>query len=373
MSNRPVVFIGFDGMDIGLVTDWAQAGLMPTFARLFQTAPHFTVAYPRGLEAGSHWPSLITGVPVSVHGQFDGLRIFDDYIYDKRQRMPQEFVVDPLWVHASRGGKRVAVVDLPYSVPTPGINGVQVVDWLTHVRRDEGLASIPRDYAAQLIRDYGVNPLYAKNNNCPANALPLDTAARIRQLQADLHWRVDAKTRMTLDLMRRENWDLFMTVFHDAHDVGHMLWHVHDPGHERHDASLAAALGDPVRDIYVCLDAALADILAALGDRAVAFVLCSLGMGPDRSASGFLDVLLMHLQRAYAAQERPARATGPSRRTLAARLFGLYGQMVPTPVRRSLRRAPVFRRLYRRSLIKARRKRPFLELTATHATGGIRI
>ncbi len=374
MLDKSLVFVGFDSMDIELTEQWAAAGLLPNFAKFVKAALNFKIEYAFGFEAGSAWPTITTGVPVTVHGQFDGMQKFDSGLYKKRLLKSEEFVVDPFWVHASRQGKKVAVIDVPYTTLTPGLNGLQVVDWLAHVRSDEGTVTYPKDLAKEIIKNYGDNP-FPTEFNCPTNFLKLDTIDDIRDFIKTLAKRIEVKTTMSLDFLKRESWDMFMTVFHDAHDVGHMLWHLHDPSHERHDPAIAEAVGDPLLDIYRRLDTALGEVLEALPNDAAVFVFCSHGIRAERSATDFLDVILRRLQDAYSnTNSAGPAAKAPDRdQGVTTPLFALYRRIIPASLRATLRRTALMRRRYRVAAANARRSRPFFELGANHATGGVRI
>lgn len=373
MSHPKLVFLGFDSMDIDLIAAWADEGLLPNFRALLGTAARFEVNNPRGFEAGSVWPTLYTGVPLSVHGQFDGMQLFDPESYRKRLRTADEFVVDPFWIYAGRKGKRIAVIDVPYTILSDDFDGLQVADWLTHVRSDWGTVSCPPDHAAALIRRYGDNP-FPTTHGCPTNFEPLNTADDIKRFIARLETRIAMKTAMTCDYLNRDQWDLFMTVFHDAHDVGHMLWHVHDPDHERHDPTIAAAVGDPLQDIYVRLDDALGEIRSTLGDDTVTMMFSSHGIRAERSATDFLDILLDKLHQAYTGPHAAEPATDRHEHSdKVTPLLGLYRRLVPDSLKRFVRGTALARRRYSQAGAESRRTRPFFELAANHATGGIRI
>src|SRR5690242_2803908 len=299
MGRRMIAVISFDAMCFDLVTKWAAEGRLPTFARALTQAFWGRVANPTGLEAGAVWPTFCTGVEPGWHGQYEAHYKFDTDQYRVRPMERAERHALPFWVAASDAGRRVAIVDAPYTFLEPSINGVQVVDWLTHVVvRPDGMATFPADLACRIAATYGMNP-FSGPNRCPTNEVRLDSAESVLAFRDRLLDRVRWKTDFTLDLLVRERLDLFVTTFHDAHDVGHMAWHLHDPSHERHDPDIAAQTGDPVRDIYEALDAALGRILAALDGHATVLIYLSHGMGIDRSATRFLDEILRRLELAY--------------------------------------------------------------------------
>jgi predicted AlkP superfamily phosphohydrolase/phosphomutase len=144
-----------------------------------------------------------------------------------------------------------------------------------------------------------------------------------------------------------------------------MAWHLHDPAHERHDPQTAARTGNPVMDIYVALDAALGQLLAALDGQATVLIYLSHGMGIDRSGTLFLDEILRRLEIAY-------RDSKPFAPTWLDRAGSLYRAVVPAPLRRRLLRTKLVRQAYTENTSAQARGRRFFELAPNHATGGVR-
>jgi predicted AlkP superfamily phosphohydrolase/phosphomutase len=110
----------------------------------------------------------------------------------------------------------------------------------------------------------------------------------VRQLKE----RVETKTKVALDFAACESWDIFLVSFADAHDVGHICWHLHDPSHPQHDAAVVAEMGDPVKAIYIAIDAALGQLLDAMGESVTVLVFSGIGMGPNYGGNFLLDEFL---------------------------------------------------------------------------------
>jgi hypothetical protein len=102
-----------------------------------------------------------------------------------------------------------------------------------------------------------LNPWFPPNR-CAINEQDAYSVEGLTAIVDTLSSRIVTKTRLCRDMILQEPWDLFFSVFHEAHDVGHMCWHAHDPTHERHDPELLARVGDPMLRIYRGLDEATA-------------------------------------------------------------------------------------------------------------------
>jgi hypothetical protein len=110
-----------------------------------------------------------------------------------------------------------------------------------------------------------------------------------------------------------------LIVFSKTHCVGHQRRHLHDREHPRHYASVAKAVGDPIKDVYGGVDAAVGRLLEQVSPGAATVVPASYGMGPHYDATFLVDSMRQAL-------------AGKNTRSRTASAVGL--------VRRSLRRLP---------------------------------
>jgi len=375
MSRKKVFIIGLDGLDEALAIEMAQAGDMPYLSKLLASGVHAAVINSEGFEPGASWLDFYYGYSVATHGQFDGMQTLDKDSYRKRQMDYEELVCDAFWKLASAEGRRVAVIDAPYALLEPEINGIHVTDWLTHVFRTAEIHTNPPALGSRIVEAFGDSPFY-RSKGCPTNTEPVETVDEILAFREKLITRIRQKTQYNLDAIRSESWDLFFTVYHDAHDVGHMGWHLHDPTHPRHDAGIAANTNDPVRDIYIVLDAAIGELLDAIPSDAVVLLYSNTGMGREISATGFLDVILKRLEASYS---QPASAPSENAAELAAEdsgrslLSAVYSNLVPKWVRQKVGQSRFMQRRCAKHHTYTRRRRRFMELAANHFTGGIQI
>ncbi len=348
-----MVCIALDAADGELIRRWAAAGRLPTFQRLLSEAAWGTTTAPRGLFVGAVWPSFFTGQSPARHGRycFQQLR---PGTYQTHRLAPSDLEAEPFWLALSRAGKRVGVIDIPKTGCDVPLNGIHVADWGTHDAEDGGLRTWPRSLATELTARFGVDPV----GSCDLHARD---SAGLRGLRDALLARVEAKAALTAHLLEQGPWDLFLTVFSEAHCAGHQLWHLHDPTHERHDAAIAQRLGDPVETIYRALDAAVGRLLAQIDRAATVMVLTSHGMGAHCDGTLLLDEVLRRLEQAP-----PARA--PQFVPLLQRGW----QRAPNPLRRAL--APL-RRGVRRWIAATSfdRTRRYFQIPNNDVVSGIRV
>ncbi len=371
--KESVIVIGVDALDIELVRTWAKQGHLPNFCKLFETSCWGMIENPKGVEAGSVWPTFTTGYRPDHHGLFNAHYRFDLRDYRLRIIEKQERSVPPIWVDLSSAGKRVAVVDVPYELLEDQINGVQVTDWLPHVfNRYPGPSTHPAELAADLVNRFGGNP-FEGPNRCPTNEVSVETVEQIVSFRDKLVDRVKRKLLFCQELLGQERWDYFAAVFHEAHEVGHMCWHIHDRNHEHHDSSIAEQVGDPILDVYQAIDDAIGVLLRSVWDGAKVLVYLSHGIGPQRTGTGLIDDVLEKLQEAYESESASLVNRTPGNSRSLGMLANWYRTLVPDVIRRQALKMNVTKKLYTQLNTERLRNRPFFALNPNHATGGIRI
>jgi predicted AlkP superfamily phosphohydrolase/phosphomutase len=287
LSPTRVLFLAVDAGDWDLIRGWSDEGWLPTFRSLRETSAWGVTSNPTGLFVGAVWPSFWTGLSPARHGRycFEQIRTGS---YDLYPVTPRDTTGVPFWDTLSDAGRRVAVIDVPKTYPSSRIRGLQIVDWGTH-DPDLGFSTSPAALAGEIAESVGAHPIRQCDAYLKAGA------GGLIELRDGLLRGIRTKVTMAEHFLDRGNWDLFLTVFAESHCIGHQCWHVHDPSHPRHDPALARALGDPIRDVYIEIDAALGRLLGRAGPEATVIVLASHGMGPHYDATFLLDEILRRI------------------------------------------------------------------------------
>jgi predicted AlkP superfamily phosphohydrolase/phosphomutase len=306
-SPTRLLVIGIDAANPDLLDAWMADGTLPALAALSRRG---LTARTRGIEGffvGSTWASLYTGTNPARHGLHYQMQLVPGS-YRLEDRAAGAFVQrDPFWRVLSREGKRVAVLDVPLSRIELEINGVQVVEWGGH-DAFFGYSTLPPELASDIEARFGRHPAGA---SCDAVRRG---AEEYGEFVSSLEGGVQRKGAWSAELLARGEWDLFMQVFTESHCVGHQCWHLHDPAHPAHDASVAAITGDPLRTIYRAIDGEIGALVAMAGDAHV-IVFAAHGMAGRYGAHFLLRDVLVALGVA-AAPPPPLRARV---RTVAAR------------------------------------------------------
>ncbi len=337
-----VLVIGLDAADPALLRRWAAEGKLPAIRGLMDRGTSGPVCGVEGFYVGSTWPTFSTGLGPAGHG-FHRIDQLESGTYGFFRPLDTATGVGgtPFWRLASDAGRRVAVLDVPLTRLEPELNGVQIVEWGGH---DSvfGFRASPPELADHVLATVGEYPL---PGDCDADRT---TAADFEQFVATLEGAVERKTALTLDLLDREDWDLFIQVFTEAHCVGHQCWHLHDPTHPSHDERVAAAVSDPLERVYRAIDRGVAAIMERAGDAQV-LLLSAHGMSAYRGADFLLPEILYRL----GVTVRP---------TVTLRLPGGLGDRVTGTARGAWNRLPWAAR---------ERLRPLRTRLATGASDGV--
>jgi predicted AlkP superfamily phosphohydrolase/phosphomutase len=283
-ANAKVLVVGLDAMEADLVTKWADCGDLPTLARLRREG---VWGRPRGLPgfgSDANWMSFLTAVCPGRHGRYF-YRQFEQGSYVARRPKEKSWNREPFWAHLGRSGKRCIAIDMPYGAVTEELNGIQVADWLVHDRIYPRVRSWPEDVADRLVKHHGRHEAHVHDLHGRSRGHYMDL---VRHLKA----RVETKSKVALDFAASEAWDIFLVSFSDAHDVGHICWHLHDPSHPLHDPALAGEIGDPIKAVYAAIDRALGQLLDCVDESVTVLVYSGIGMGPNYGANFLFDDFL---------------------------------------------------------------------------------
>jgi len=294
-SPTKILFIGIDAGDQDLIFQWSKEGLLPTFRSLLEKGAWGITTNPVGFYVGAVWPSFFTGNSPARHGRYcyEQLRTGT---YDHYDFLPFDIKLEPFWNTLSRANQRVAIIDVPKTCPSIDLNGIQIVDWGTH-DRDIEFCTWPEDLSVDVLARFGKHPIY----RCNANRT---SSAEFKDLRDALVLGVEKRCELARHFLDQGAWDLFMTVFAESHCVGHQCWHIHDPTHPRHDAEMARSVGDPIKDVYIAIDAAIGQLLAQAGPETTVFILASHGMGPHYDGTFLLDEILCRLEESKLSRAR---------------------------------------------------------------------
>ena len=339
-----IAVVGFDGIDAALVRRWAAAGHLPAFAQLLETSAWTQFELPPDYSSGMVWPSINTGLAPAAHQAYFGTRLVDG-TYTLRPRHHSDLRGTPFWRELAAHGRRLVLLDVPFSRVDAASGGKQIVGWGQHEwggRRE----SHPSHLLAQVERDFGRYPIAPSVEDVWERGGPADLLHGLLQ-------GIERRTRILHHLAGANDWDFLYGVFHEGHGAGHHLWHLSDTTHPRFDARVQARHGDGLLEVYRALDESLRSLVERLGDDASLMVILSHGMGPNYNGNHLFPELLTRFNRSRGGLATNAPSVGTVHRVWESTI----GRLPPRIRRAGLRHVPQH---MRRWLSTKRRQHPGL-------------
>jgi predicted AlkP superfamily phosphohydrolase/phosphomutase len=293
------------------------------------------VVSPAVIGSGAVWPSFATGEPATEHG------IYSQWVWDAEAMglAPASLEgVRPFWARLAAEGRRIAVLDVPFTRPERPRDGVEIVEWGAH---DWVLGRTS-------VHPPGLRGTVAKVGRHPFAARPLgwwipqDAGALARFATGALE---GVRRRGELALRLIEDAELVVIGFSEVHRAGHVLWQtIAEPGLR---PGAFAADPEAMREVVRETDRQIGRLFEAAGPDAAVLVFSLHGMCVTRGVPTILDGLL-EAHGLAAIEDGPAAGGGAASRALQAakratplRLKWLGHRLLPTSVARRIQGAVV--------------------------------
>lgn len=285
-------------------------GTLPTLARLRREGAYGQLHNPNELLYENSYLNFLHGQSSRSSGQW-GIQQLDAQRYQVVES--PGFLLDSLAPFYARPPfPRTAVFDFPLTPLANTVNGVQVLGWGTEANQSQRVSD-PPGLLDEMREKYGEFPLFEGSRTRLISASEsilsfrnpsLYDESALAQLKDQLLESIRRRTRILFDLMQREAWDLLLCAYSESHLAGHLLWHVDLP----HPLYRAEADRGWLREVYVALDQAVAEVSARIPADTALVLFAAHGMKPnstDTPTSVFLPEALYRRQF-----ERAALAEG---------------------------------------------------------------
>lgn len=281
-SNKRVVAIGLDSVELDVLERWIEAGHLPNIARLFQDSArfdaHFSPAVPT---AETPWTMFLTGCYPETTGYWSMFRYSPDYAMHHVEAY--DFDACGRFYDYCKD-RKVIVLDVPLARISSAVDGIQVLAWGAHAAQGPP-ASVPEGLLEELTAKYGAHPAF-DDDTVPVGEI----ADRGQWLEKALITGIEIRTRACVDLMESKPWDLMLVVYGEAHSAGHSFWHLSQPDHPLyeiyHDDS-----HDPLLAVHKAVDEAVGEIVSHAPDDACIVLFSPHGMATNPADIPSLVVL----------------------------------------------------------------------------------
>lgn len=175
--------------------------------------------------------------------------------------------------YALGSAAKVIALDVPHSVLSEGVNGLQITAWGAHSPQYPR-ASRPAGLLREMDTSVGKHPGFENDNDFGwYQPEYLDNLSEA--LCTGASRRIDIVQRLQ---ERLPDWDLLLTVMSESHSVGHHCWHGIDADHPLHLANTAGLARQRLLEVYKALDDAVGRFAEGLPSDATLVVFALHGM-----------------------------------------------------------------------------------------------
>jgi predicted AlkP superfamily phosphohydrolase/phosphomutase len=299
---------------------------LPTFRRLFEEAKLLPLRSSAEHISASVWPTMYTGTSAGEHGI--SLHIQWDPARMRMRRISSDWVYsEPFWYELARAGRRVTVLDVPFTFENRLPQVTEISNWGSHDLMGPFQAN-PREMVRDIRRRFGRHPM----------GYEIPVSKDTRQLAAMRRECVEGaatKGRLARWLRDTAEWDLYLAVFGECHRAGHILWRDEHPAH-------AHVPSGALLEVYRAVDAGVGTVLDGVDLETTTVVVFALhGMGSNFSQEHFVRRAMDRINASFreeglADDREPARQRGvirALRESIPSSLQHAVARSVPVQVR----------------------------------------
>ena len=286
-TKHKVLCLGFDGGNSEIIHSLLKRKLLPSIEKLFADGSIIEIDNIHdSCGDGVFWPCIYTASKDIEHGRL--FRVQPDLFESKSTAFDttKNFFAPPFWNDLLEHQLKVTLIDLPHGSNIQDDQLTIVNNWLVH-ERESGFFCHPKS-------------LLSESNVINKNEDIFITAGKAsRPQEYSEHFklfssRIKRKNQLNLELIKKD-WDFFMTVFGEPHDISHYWWHQHDPSHRLHDEKLTQEYGDIIEHTYLCLDQSIGELAKHIDADTHVFLICGLSMGKNISCNSVIHEIIKRL------------------------------------------------------------------------------
>jgi predicted AlkP superfamily phosphohydrolase/phosphomutase len=267
MTER-VSIIGLDGATFRLILPWVQEGRLPTLAGMMKKGTWGdlqSTIHPLSPQA---WASFMTGKNPGKHGIFEFIE-HKPYSYEVHYVNGGFVQGKKLWEILSDAGKRVCIINVPFTYPPNEVNGYLIAGLDAPGPHSD--FCYPPSLLDEITKKFGDYQL----RQHPYKATPENFLKKITT-------QFDYILKVAKYLKAKEAWDFFMVVFESTDLVQHFYWHYAFPKDFGIPPTDNRNLREAMFDIYKQIDDGLRELLALCAEEETVIVMSDHGFSPCR-------------------------------------------------------------------------------------------
>ncbi len=271
--------IALDGATLDLLRPWMDAGELPLLARLFREGCGGVLNSTIPWATPTAFAAFATGTNPGKHGVFDFGRLIGDDYTSFVPTNGADIYGRSLWRILSNAGLSSGIINMPMTYPAEDVKGFVI-------------AGIPYPGGSPRVAHPAglLTELRKKGWDLSRNASD-DLSGSYADYYAGLLDLIQTRGEATAYLIRTQNPDFVAVHFLETDQVQHRFWQFL-PGEPRHDPN--GQHSDAILRLYKTVEAAMQQILEAVGDDVTLCVMSDHGFGPTRTQVWLNNWLVAH-------------------------------------------------------------------------------
>ncbi|MGD8546204.1 MAG: alkaline phosphatase family protein, partial [Candidatus Bathyarchaeota archaeon] len=281
MTSEKVVLIGFDGLPYDVVSSLPK-NRFPTFNKILKEGCHGVLTSTIPPSSPTAWTSLVTGKSPGKHCVFGFSHVSKGVVTPQYSWVGR---FNPVWDILSNMGKKVVILNVPFTYPPYKVNGILITGFPSPMNRIESFPPTFVDQLKSKIENYDLDvPLENEDYADMDEEKFLEGIYRI----------TEARTEATFHLMENYDWDFFFVVFTSLDRLQHVYYGYYDEKSPLHDNTKRKILLTYYAKMDEILDNILSTIdkktfLIIISDHGFDYVHKSIGLNNLLSDQGFLE------------------------------------------------------------------------------------
>ena len=278
--KRKLLVIGLDGATFRIIKPLVEKGRLPVLQGLLKSGVHGILESTQDTNSPCAWSSFITGKNPGKHGLF-GFFENKPNSYEVRFLNGSFRNGKSLWKILSDQGKKVGVINVPFSYPVEEVNGFMIGGPDSPSKNDhkfcfpQGIVKEVEDEAGTYIIEAGASALVRQG--------------KIDKAIEKLHECIQTKISCAKYLLKKNDYDFFMVVFTESDRIQHHFWKYINQFHPAYSSGEKKRFGNAIYDIYERLDHALGELIRAAGEDYSVLIMSDHGAGPASNNTFYIN------------------------------------------------------------------------------------
>ena len=283
-SHKKILAIGLDSAEPSLIEKWIDEGHLKNLAALRLKGCYGRLASSAEWLSGSPWSTFYTGTNPGKHGYYHYLQWRSEKMEHERPN-PDWFSTTPFW-RTLGNSCRVIAVDIPTAFPTTPINGIEISDWAAHDKMFPP-SSYPEDKIKSVSKKFGKSPISDEVGG-------LQEINDLIKVKEELVSATQKEAQLISDLIKEEQWDLFLCCLAATHRGGHKFWDLTNVKDELSNEQ-QSALRNNLKEIYIACDNAVGEIIKMVDSDTTILVFSLHGMGANTGLADKLPWMISNI------------------------------------------------------------------------------